>query len=75
MSPGFKILVGMRVRLRKMHPCGNDEWVVSRTGADIGMTCARCGRHVLLDREEFERRVKLVVETPDPSKAAPSTGE
>jgi hypothetical protein len=54
----------MRVRLRKRHPCGGDEWTVVRTGADIGLLCASCGRRVMLDREEFERRVKQVVEMP-----------
>lgn len=61
------IAVGMRVRMRKPHPCGNDEWTVTRTGADIGIQCIRCGRRVMLEREEFERRVKSVVAVSDGS--------
>ncbi len=71
MTQRIPVVVGMRVRLRKTHPCGGDEWTVTRTGADIGIQCARCGRRVMLDREEFERRVKQVIETP----AAPTSGE
>jgi len=54
------IAVGDRVRLRKAHPCGGDEWIVHRTGADVGLTCATCGRRVMLERELFERRARLV---------------
>ncbi|HSV75183.1 MAG TPA: DUF951 domain-containing protein [Chthonomonadales bacterium] len=46
------------VVLRKPHPCGGHEWTVTRTGADIGLRCGRCGRHVMLDREECERRLR-----------------
>ncbi|MCS6777184.1 MAG: DUF951 domain-containing protein [Chloroherpetonaceae bacterium] len=55
---------GMRVQLRKAHACGGDEWTVTRTGADVGILCARCGRRVMLEREEFERRVRRVVALP-----------
>ena len=53
--------VGDVVRLKKPHPCGGYEWSVVRLGADIGLTCQRCGRRVLLPRRELERRLKLFV--------------
>ena len=59
------VTIDMRVRLRKTHPCGGDEWTVTRTGADVGLVCDRCGRRVMLEREEFERRVKTVLVSPD----------
>ena len=62
MTQPMQVVVGMRVRLRKAHPCGGDEWTITRAGADVGMACAKCGRRVLLEREEFERRVKQVVD-------------
>jgi hypothetical protein len=65
MSERIPVVVGMRVQLRKLHPCGGDEWTVTRTGADVGIACARCGRRVMLEREEFERRVRQVVSNPD----------
>ena len=59
---GFiSIRPGDRVELRKLHPCGGREWTVTRTGADIGAQCDKCGRRVMLDREEFERRVKSIL--------------
>lgn len=63
----------MHVRLRKPHPCGGDEWSVTRTGADVGLVCLGCGRRVMLEREEFERRVKQVTAVPTP--LTPVVGE
>jgi len=48
--------LGDVVRLRRSHPCGGHEWLVDRLGADIGLRCQGCGRHVLLDRRTVERR-------------------
>ena len=59
MSP-IPVRVGDIARMRKQHPCGGFEWEVTRIGADIGMKCLKCGRRVMLPREEFERRVKTV---------------
>ena len=61
----ISIAPGDRVELRKGHPCGSHEWTVTRTGADIGLQCAGCGRRVMLDREEFERRTRKILTSPD----------
>ena len=55
------VQVGDLVRLRKPHPCGSYEWHVVRIGADIGLKCQVCGRRVLLDRRNFNKRVKTVI--------------
>ncbi len=49
------------VRLRKPHPCGATDWQITRVGADIGLRCLGCGRRVMLPRDEFRRRAKLMV--------------
>ena len=46
------------LRLRKPHPCGCYEWKVIRLGADIGLQCEKCGRHVMLTRRELRNRLK-----------------
>jgi len=56
-----EINVGDEVRFNKVHPCGGDRWLVVRTGLDIGAKCVKCGRRVMMERVEFERRVKEVV--------------
>jgi hypothetical protein len=54
----MEVRLGDVVRLRKVHPCGGYDWEVVRVGADIGLRCQTCLRRVLLDRVEFEKRVK-----------------
>jgi hypothetical protein len=57
----LEINPGDVVRLKKQHPCGSYEWQVVRVGADIGIVCLGCERHVLLPRTVFERRIKEFV--------------
>lgn len=57
----MEINVGDEVRFGKAHPCGGDKWLVVRTGVDIGVKCTKCWRRVMMERPEFERRVKEVV--------------
>lgn len=56
-----EIRIGDVIATRKKHPCGSVEWTVIRTGADIKIRCAGCGRIVMLDRESFLRRRKAVL--------------
>ncbi len=55
--------LGDVVQMRKAHPCGSDRWEIIRTGADIKIKCLGCGRIVMLDRPEFEKRVKKILES------------
>ena len=57
----LELRLGDVLRLKKMHPCGNNLWEVVRLGADIGIKCRKCSRHVLLQRSYLERRVKQVL--------------
>jgi hypothetical protein len=65
--PVLELLLGDVVRLRRRHPCGGDTWLVDRLGADIGIRCQTCGRHVLLERAILERRLTGFVERGDPA--------
>jgi hypothetical protein len=65
-TPPVAFRLGDRVELRRRHPCGGVAWDVDRLGADIGLRCATCGRHVLLERRTVERRlVDFVVRGPE----------
>jgi len=46
------------LKLKKSHPCGGYEWKVIRLGADIGLECQTCQRHILLSRREVRNRLK-----------------
>jgi hypothetical protein len=56
--PALTLLLGDVVQLRRPHPCGGSAWLVDRLGADIGLRCRTCGRHVLLDRRLLEARLE-----------------
>lgn len=63
--PSF--LLGDVIRLDRPHPCGGDTWQVDRLGADLGLRCQTCGRHVLLSRASVERRLATFVTRGDPA--------
>ena len=63
-------LLGDIVRLSRPHPCGGDTWLVDRLGADLGLRCQGCGRHVLLARATVERRLAGFVSHGDPALTA-----
>jgi hypothetical protein len=68
--PVLALFLGDVVRLRRAHPCGGDSWLVDRLGADIGIRCETCGRHVLVERPALERRLAGFVSRGDPALSA-----
>ena len=53
--------LGDIVQMRKTHPCGSDRWTVIRVGADVKIRCLGCKRIVMMDRQDFSKRMKKVV--------------
>lgn len=68
--PPLELLLGDVLRLRRPHPCGGQDWLVDRLGADIGIRCEGCGRHVLVERSALERRIRAFVRRGDPALTA-----
>lgn len=68
--PVLELFLGDVVRLRRAHPCGSSEWLVDRLGADIGLRCQGCGRHVLLERRLLEQRLTDFVARGDAAMSA-----
>ena len=68
--PALELLLGDVIRLRRTHPCGSTEWLVDRLGADIGLRCQGCGRHVMLDRRQLESRLAGFVSRGDAAMSA-----
>jgi hypothetical protein len=69
-QPVLTLLLGDVVRLRRTHPCGGSTWLVDRLGADIGLRCQTCRRHVLLERRVLEARLAGFVSRGDPAMTA-----
>ena len=53
-----KYKLNSHVVMRKGHPCGTNEWIVTRLGVDIKLKCVNCGREIMMDRLEFEKKLK-----------------
>jgi len=68
--PVLSLLLGDVVTLRRPHPCGGTTWLLDRLGADIGLRCLSCRRHVLIERVVLERRLVGFVERGDPALTA-----
>ena len=58
----YEYKIGSIVTMKKSHPCGTNEWVITRLGADIKIKCINCGRIVMLPRMEFNKKIKKIVE-------------
>jgi hypothetical protein len=69
-QPVLTLLLGDVVRLRRTHPCGGSTWLIDRLGADIGLRCQTCGRHVLLERRVLEGRLAGFESRGDPDMTA-----
>lgn len=68
--PVVELFLGDVVRLRRAHPCGGQTWLIDRLGADIGLRCETCRRHVLIERAVLERRIAEFVRRGDPALTA-----
>lgn len=49
------------VMMKKQHPCGTNEWIITRIGADIKIKCVKCGHTVMLSRLDFNKKLKKVI--------------
>ncbi len=49
------------VILKKPHACGTNLWKVIRTGVDIKLKCVNCNHEIMMDRLEFEKKLKKIV--------------
>lgn len=58
MADVLPIFVGDELVLKKPHPCGENHWLVVRTGADIRLECAGCGRRLMVPRSKLEGQIK-----------------
>ncbi len=46
------------VIMKKPHACGTNLWKITRTGVDIKIKCINCNREIMMDRLEFEKKLK-----------------
>ena len=50
------------VEMKKAHPCGHNEWKITRVGADIKIKCLGCNREVMMPRVDFNKKIKKIIQ-------------
>ncbi len=50
--------VNDKVIMKKPHACGTNEWIITRVGVDIKIKCIKCNREIMMDRLEFEKKLR-----------------
>ena len=57
----MKYKIGDQVIMKKNHACGTNLWVITRVGVDIKIKCVKCNHEIMLDRLEFEKKLKRII--------------
>ena len=54
------IQLGDILTMKKPHPCGEKQWLVLRTGADLRLRCVGCGHEVMVQRGKAEKNIRSI---------------
>lgn len=46
--------------MKKNHPCGENKFLVLRSGMDFKLRCTRCGREVMIARSKAEKNIRQI---------------
>lgn len=56
-----KLELGDTIEMKKAHACGNKTWTITRLGVDLKLKCTLCGHEIMMDRLEFNKKIKKKV--------------
>ena len=57
--------LGTKVVMKKPHACGTNEWIITRVGVDIKLKCINCNIEIMMDRLEFEKKLRRIINEKD----------
>jgi hypothetical protein len=49
------------VIMKKPHACGTNDWIITRVGVDIKLKCFKCNHEIMMDRLEFEKKLRRII--------------
>lgn len=55
------VRVGDILTMKKKHPCGDNRFLVLRSGMDFRIRCTGCGREVMVPRIKCEKNIKAIL--------------
>ena len=53
--------MGDIVEMKKPHACQTNKWQITRMGVDIKIKCINCNREIMMDRLEFDKKLKKII--------------
>lgn len=54
------VRVGDILTMKKNHPCGNNQFLVIRSGMDFKLRCMGCDHEVMVPRSKAEKNIKKI---------------
>ncbi len=54
------VQVGDKLKMKKPHPCGCNEFSVLRVGMDFKIKCEKCGHELMSPRSKIEKHIKSI---------------
>ena len=54
------VRVGDILVMKKNHPCGENRFLVLRSGMDFKLRCTGCGREVMVARSKAEKNIRQI---------------
>lgn len=54
--------IGEVIKMKKPHPCGANQWEITRVGMDFRLKCQGCGHQVMLPRKQVEKSFRGKIE-------------
>ncbi len=48
------------IKMKKPHPCGSKEWLVTRTGMDFRIKCLGCEHSLMIPRVTAEKNIREI---------------
>ncbi len=55
------VRISDKLIMKKPHPCGNNEFLVTRIGMDFKIKCTKCNREVMVPRKSVEKNIKKII--------------
>ena len=56
----MNIAVGDTLVMKKIHPCGENRFLVLRVGMDFKLRCVGCGHEIMIPRAKAEKGVRKI---------------
>ena len=60
-SGNMDVRPGDILQMKKPHPCGNNRFLVLRSGMDFKIRCTKCGHEIMVPRLKCEKNIKKII--------------